>query len=369
MRRGENIYWRRCDKRWEGRYAIGKKLNGKTKYRSVYGKTATEVKLKLYPLKAKYQLLQEEQGYSCITLEEWGFQWLNEKKQEVKESTYANYEHKLCHNVLREIGRYALNELDEYAAAALLDALVERNLKASTIRSIFRIAKQCVNDAIKRNMMKVNPFALIKLPNADKATDQALTKEEQKSLEETAAEEKMGRGLPVLLALHAGLRIGEIAALKWSDLDFKSNFINVKATLQRVFSVLDGKKTELIYSTAKTAASVRSIPMSDTLKRALVAHKAQSTGEFVFSTKENPSEPRLLTYHFHRIRKVAGLEHIHFHQLRHTFATRCIESGADIKTVSNLLGHSSAKMTLDIYTHSTRDQQILVVKHMEQAIS
>ncbi|MBO1308643.1 site-specific integrase [Enterococcus sp. 669A] len=367
MRRGENIY-KRKDKRWEGRYAVGRKSNGKLIYRSVYGRTVKDVQRKLYPLKAKYQKIMDEQGSSRISLEEWGFHWLHAVKPDVKDSTFANYNHKLCHYVIAVLGHYALNELNEATSQQLLDDLIQRGLKPSTMHVIFRIAKQCANAAIEKKLINSNPFSSIRLPKAIKVVNQALTKQEQKKLEETAMAEKNGRGLPTLLALHAGLRIGEVAALAWSDVDFENGQINVKSTYQRIFSVFGEQKTELIYTSAKTASSIRSIPMSNALREALLEHKEQSVGEFVFSTKDNPLEPRLLTYHFHKIREKAGLDHVHFHQLRHTFATRCVESRADVKNVSYLMGHSSALITLDTYTGSMKEQRIEVVKQMEQSI-
>ena len=367
MRRGENIYWRK-DKRWEGRYPKGKKANGKTKYGSVYGKTLKEVREKLYPLKVKYQMIQKDQGESVISLREWGYQWLMEVKPTVKQSTYANYEHKLIHYVLSEIGDYSLNELDEQAAKELLESLQLKKLKPSTIQVIFRITTQCITAAIRKKMIKENPFKLIQLPKVVKKRNQALTRQEQKRLERVAASEKNGKGLPVLLALYAGLRIGEIAALTWKDIDFENNLIHVHSTFQRVFGLIEGKKTELIYTSSKTASSIRSIPMSQVLKQVLMRQRKQSQGEFVVAKKEQPLEPRLLTYHFHRMRKKARLGSIHFHQLRHTFATRCLESKGDIMSVSALMGHGSTQMTLDTYASSLMEQQFQVVAQMEKAI-
>ncbi len=368
MRRGENIY-KRKDKRWEGRCWIGKKENGKPKYRSVYGKTLKEVREKLYPLKLKYQIIRQTQGESCITLQEWSHFWLNIVQPEIKQSTYANYRHKLTYYVLSTIGDYQLNELNHEAAKKLLVSLQERRLKPSTIQAIFRIVNQCINYAIQENHVTLNPFSSIKLPKIMKKGDQALTKTEQKELEKAAVAEEKGKGLPTLLALHAGLRIGEVSALAWQDIDFERNLIHVKSTFQRVFTVVENKKTELVYTSSKTAASARSIPMSQTIRTALLQHKKHSAGIFVFSSKANPSEPRLLTYHFHKIRERANLKHVHFHQLRHTFATRCIESNGDIKSVSQLMGHSSTKLTLDTYTSSLMEQKVLVVEQMERAIS
>lgn len=368
MRRGENIY-RRKDKRWEGRYPKGKKANGKTKYGSVYGKTLKEVREKLYPLKLKYQIIQNIQGEATISFNEWGYQWLQEVRSSVKRSTYANYEHKLMNYVLDLLGEYGLNELDEAAAEALLNSLEKRRLKPSTIHAIFRITKQCINLAIRKKMIKENPFALVQLPKVVKNRNQALTKQEQKRLETAALSAEKGKGVPTLLALHAGLRIGEISALSWEDIDFENNLIHVHSTFQRVFSLLEDNKTELTYTSSKTASSTRSIPMSRMLKQVLLQHKQDSTGKFVLTSKNQPSEPRLLTYHFHKIREMAQLSTTHFHQLRHTFATRCLESHGDIVSVSALMGHSSTQMTLDTYAGALMEQQFQVVAQMEKAIS
>ncbi|MEO1769014.1 tyrosine-type recombinase/integrase [Candidatus Enterococcus ferrettii] len=367
MRRGENIYHRK-DKRWEGRYPKGKKANGKTKYGSVYGKTLKEVREKLYPLKLHYQVIQNNQGQAAISFNEWGYLWLQEVQSNVKQSTYANYEHKLEHYVLNILGEYSLNELDEEAAEILLKDLEKRKLKPSTIHAVFRITKQCINLAIRKKMVKENPFALVQLPKLVKNRNQALTKQEQKRLETTALAAKKGQGLAILLALHAGMRIGEISALTWEDLDFENNLIHVHSTVQRIIGVFDGKKTGLIYTSSKTASSTRLIPMSRMLKKLLLQQKQRAKGKFVLTNKEQPVEPRLLTYHFHRIREKAKLATIHFHQLRHTFATRCLESRGDIMSVSALMGHSSTQMTLDTYAGALMEQRFLVVNQMEEAI-
>ncbi len=368
MRRGENIY-RRKDKRWEGRYAVGKDENGKTKYKSVYGKTLQEVREKLYPLKVKYQIILHVQGQATISFYEWGYQWLEEVQTSVKQSTHANYKHKLTKYVLSVLGEYALNELDEQAGEKLLESLKRRDFSPSMIQAVFRIAKQCVNLAIRKKLIKENPFAFIQLPKVEKVKNQAATKQEQKRLETAALEDKKGRGVPTLLALHTGLRIGEIAALAWENVDFENNLIHVRATYQRVFSLSEGKKTELIYTSSKTASSARSVPMGQSLKQLLLQQKRQATGKFVVTNNSQPLEPRLLTYHFHQIRAAAGLPTIHFHLLRHTFATRCLECKGDIMSVSNMLGHSSTQMTLDTYAGSVMEQRIQVIAQMEKSIA
>lgn len=368
MRRGENIY-RRKDKRWEGRYPIGKKANGKTKYGSVYGKTLQEVRQKLYPLKLKYQTIQNTQGESAISLENWGALWLKEVCTEVKQSTYANYSYKLNRYVLSVIGQYSLNELTEEVAEELLQSLQKRELKASTIHAIFRVVNQCANYAIRKKLIKENPFSAITLPKVMKVKNQAITLQEQRRLEKAALSEKEGKGLPTLLALHAGLRIGEIAALTWQEVDFENDLLHIRATYQRTFSLIEEQQTQLIYTDSKTQSSTRVVPMSQLLKKVLLRQKNRSTSNFIVSNKQKPIEPRLLTYRFHQLRQKANLEAVHFHQLRHTFATRCLESNGDVTSVSALMGHSSTQMTLDTYAGALMEQRIQVITQMEKAVS
>lgn len=305
-----------------------------------------------------------------MTYREWGIRWLAEIKGEIKQSTYSNYEYKLTHYVFSEIGDEGLNELNELAAQKLLQRLKQRQLRTSTILAIFRIINQTVNHAIRKRYLKENPFLSIKLPKPSKTRQQALSKKEQKALEQAALREKKGQGMPTLLALHAGLRIGEIAALTWQDIDFETNQIHISSTYQRVLTQKDlERRTELIYTRSKTEASVRKIPLSRTLRKELLKLQKKTMGHFVCSNNNRPSEPRLLTYHFHRLRNKANLKSIHFHQLRHTFATRCVEINGDIVSISALMGHSSSKMTLDTYADALMDQRIKVVHQMEKAIS
>ncbi|GCF95675.1 site-specific integrase [Enterococcus florum] len=368
MRKGHNIYKRR-DGRWEGRYTKGRKENGRIHYGYVYGKSFGEVKAKLYPLKAKYEQLREKNGEATIAFQEWGAVWLMMIQSEVKESTYGNYYYKLNKYVFPKIGDYGLNELTVEIGAEMVAELIDLGLAISTIGAILRIINQCLNEAKRKGQISENPFALIKLPKSKSGKTGALTREEQRKLEIAAITERKSYGLPTLLSLYSGMRIGEISALQWKDIDFDTNLIRVKHTFQRIMTTSEDKKTELVYTNSKTDSSVRVVPLSDSMRTLLWDHKKQAKGEFVFSNKVYPPEPRLLTYHFHRIRKKAGLENVHFHQLRHTFATRCIETQGDIASVSAILGHRSTQMTLDTYTDALLEQRIQVVKQMERSIA
>ncbi|MDU5334641.1 tyrosine-type recombinase/integrase [Enterococcus sp.] len=367
MRKGENIYLRK-DGRWEGRYPKGRKSDGKIKYGYIYGKTYTEVKNKIFPLRVHYSTLQQTRGTSCESFEEWVIQWLGEIQREIKPSTFSSYFYKLTKYVLPKIKDVSLNELSGNHGRLLLKSLQDRLSKA-TIQVIFRIINKCLNCAKKNGKIITNPFSEIQLPKVKRNKVSSLTRSEQSRLMSIAKKEKKNHGLPVLLALHSGMRIGEIAALKWEDIDFESELISVNHTYQRIGALSTHDKTQLVFTESKTNSSVRVIPMGKSLKKILLKHRKQSKTSFVFSTNGQPCEPRLLTYHFHRIREKANLSKIHFHQLRHTFATRCLEAKGDVSSVSALLGHASTQMTLDTYVHALMEQRVHVISKMEKIIS
>lgn len=367
MRKGENIYLRK-DGRWEGRYSKGRKSNGKIKYGYVYGKSYTEVRQKIFPLRIQYHTIQQVQGFANETFEEWASYWLSYVQHDVKPSTFSSYYYKMNNYVLPMIKDVPLNELSLEQGKKILQN-INGKLAKSTIQVIFRILNKCLNYAKKCGKIFSNPFSNLQLPKAKKTKVSALTRPEQKKLMSTALAEKNGSGIPVLLALHSGMRIGEISALRWSDIDFDSGLIHVNNTYQRIGISQGKQKTQLVFASSKTEASIRVIPIGRTLKKLLIDHKKGSTGEFVFSTNGQPCEPRLLTYHFHKIRLKADLSQIHFHQLRHTFATRCLESKGDISSVSALLGHASTQMTLDTYVNALLEQRYQVIARMEQWIN
>ena len=367
MRKGENIYLRK-DGRWEGRFPKGRKVNGRIKYGYVYGKSYTEVKMKLYPLRIQYQSLQQIRGSSTETFEDWSVEWLYEVQDEVKPSTLSSYYYKLRKYILPKIKDIPLNELTLDTGKCLLKDL-QKQLARSTVQVIFRILNKCLNRAKKKGKINANPFSELIIPKAKQSKIRALTLKEQRKMMSVASHEKKGYGIPALLALQSGMRIGEIAALQWSDIDFDTNLISVAHTYQRIPAIKEFKKTRLIFTDSKTEASVRVIPISIELKNLLLKHRKHSKGNFVFSTKGKPCEPRLLTYHFHRIREKAKLVTIHFHQLRHTFATRCLEANKDISSVSALLGHASTQMTLDTYVDAMLEKRYQVIEEMTRLIS
>jgi integrase len=160
----------------------------------------------------------------------------------------------------------------------------------------------------------------------------------------------------ILLCLFTGLRIGEICGLCWEDVSIAERTLKIRQTAQRVQNTdAQGSKTQIIFSSPKSAGSMRTIPIPDSLLPIIKKHKKAENGFFLTNSSKKFVEPRLMQFHFHKVLKECGIASANFHALRHTFATRCIELGMDVKSLSEILGHSSITITMDRYVHPSMD--------------
>ena len=357
-RKGENIY-KRKDGRWEGRYIKGRKPDGRPLYGSIYGRKYGDVKARLIPIKSTYAAAREHSSVRYIgTVRDWLCYWLDDlQKPHIKPSTYASYRDKLVRHVLPDLGDKRLEKLTENDIQDWIDGLTAKGLAGSSVRTIYRIFNAALQKAVYRHYLFVNPCRDVTLPGEQQPEIHALTISQQKELEKQAL---VGKGNEaVILALYTGMRIGEISALTWDDVDFESSLIYVRRTLQRIpdYEVGADAKTKLIIDIPKTRTSYRMIPFGGHLKASLLEWKAVSKSEYVISCKGHFAEPRVISYRFRKIADKVGLAGTTFHSLRHTYATRCIERGIDVVTLSRLLGHASSKLTLDTYADSTMEQR------------
>ena len=189
----------------------------------------------------------------------------------------------------------------------------------------------------------------IKKPRVEKKKISVLKPNEQKRLETVLLEVPTDTNLAIYLALHTGMRIGEICALHWSDIDWEERLLFVRST------VIRNKKGQLVITSPKSETSQRAIPLTRQLVNLLAAEHERSCSEFVFSSPRKDAflNPRTLQYRFQTLLTRLGISRISFHALRHTFATRWIEFGMDVKSLSEVLGHAGVQITLDIYVHSS----------------
>lgn len=361
-KRGENIY-KRKDGRWEGRYRKGRNKEGRIVYGYVYGKQYNEAKEKLSKKNADYTIYGEPVRREEITVDEWLNYWLNIlMKNRIKRSTYSNYRGRIERHISPFFKDQRLSDIETADIDKFIYSLHQSKMSSNSIRSIISMLRSALKKAVTDNRIAKNPCSGVILPTLTKTEVKSLDRKQQKKLEEIALYKKDCSA--EIIALYTGMRIGEISGLKWEDIDFNNNKIFVKRTISRIPSVSEENKTEIIIGKPKSINGERVIPLSRNLKRYLIEKKQKSTSIFVISCKNNFTEPRIINYRFKKLVEESNIGPVHFHALRHTFATRCVESGIDITTVSKILGHASTKMTLDIYTDSlweTRQSAIMMI--------
>ena len=352
-RRGENIH-KRKDGRWEGRYIKGR-TDGRPVWGYLYGYSYAEVKVELTRRKALsgfYRLSGTNMRFS-----ELAELWLTSFAQSVKESTLAHYRYTLHKYLLPILGSLPVSELNESTLERLFlqilspDDNSHKPLGASSAQECLGMLKRICKYAAHFRLMP--PMELcVKLPRKKKAEPQPLNQAEQSKLRTFLLESPTPRKIGVLLQMELGLRIGEVCGLKWGDFDLKNGILTIHRTVCRI-SCGDGH-TKLIMQTPKTQKSAREIPLSKQLVQLLRRLKRDATPDmwFLSGNETRPVEPRCYRKSIRCYLKKAALRIIHPHVLRHTFATTCLQAGCDIKTLSELLGHANANVTLQRYVHS-----------------
>lgn len=361
-KKGENIY-KRKDGRWEGRYVKGRKTTGSIHYGYVYAQNYKEVREKLTMKKANNYAENISLTQFYGTVNDWCDYWLESiAVNQVKHSTFDSYKSKISCHVRPLIGTIPLSRL----TTADLDKFIQetkKKISTHSLHAVFRVLKTALKYAEKLNFVKKSLYENVKLPRLKKNKLPLFTQTDHKKI--LAEVRKTKKCFAVLLSLETGMRIGEVAGLKWSDIDFVNQTITIRRTLQRVSTSSEGaKKTRIIEGKPKSETSERTIPLANTLLKRLLLEKKKSQSDYVVSNGAGYTDPRTIRYQFKRLLEQLKLPICSFHALRHSFATRCLEKGINIAVISSLLGHSSIKMTLDIYTNSNLNEERLAMELM-----
>lgn len=352
MKKGQNVY-KRKDGRWEARVCIGRTAEGKIRYKSFYAPTYRQAVQRKKDYEIEKVIHPPADEDSCTFLQA-SQRWIAVNSDDWKQSTLIKYQNYLDHYILPAWGSRQVSEIDQEQYQELIMQL-KKSLKESSVSTVTTILKNCLAQ------VPGGP-TITSRQKAQKSTvrqPEVLSAAEIQTLVDGCRQDRDITSLGILIALFEGVRLGELCALRWSDIEPEESIIHIRHTLQRIQNLpenveTDGK-TRLLLDSPKNHRE-RTIPIHPQVMELLLRHKGlYAEDAFVLSGRSQPVEPRTFVYRFKRRCRYLKLRDFKFHSLRHTFATRCIESGMDVKVLSEILGHSSVKITLDRYVHPTMD--------------
>ena len=290
--------------------------------------------------------------------------WKKDKQQYVKQSSIAAYALILENHILPVFGdKVQLTEADvqAFALKKLHDGLSQK-----TVKDVLVVLKMIQKFGAKNGDLQFVEWS-VKFPTEHTKQElEVLSINNQKRIMQYAIDNFTFRNLGIYICLSTGIRIGEVCALKWGDINIATETISINRTIERIY-VIDGEKrhTEVVIGTPKTKNSLREIPMSKELLKIIRPLKKVMNDEYFILTNEaKPTEPRTYRNYYKQLLKQLGIPDLKFHGLRHSFATRCIESQCDYKTVSVILGHANISTTLNLYVHPNMEQKKKCINQM-----
>lgn len=302
------------------------------------------------------------------TIREIAVAWKEYKRPYVKQSTMAAYLLILENHLLPAFGEN--DSLPEQSVQSFVLEKIECGLSVKSIKDILIVLKMVMKFGVKNEWMNYYEWD-IKYPtnSANKELEVLSVSNHRKILDHIQSHFTF-TGLGIYISLSTGLRIGEICALKWNDINITEGTITVSRTIERIYMIEGEKKhTELVISSPKTKNSCREIPMSKELLAIVKPLKKIVNDNFyVLTNDEHPTEPRTYRNYYNGLMEKLGIPRLKYHGLRHSFATRCIEAGCDYKTVSVLLGHSNISTTLNLYVHPNMEQKKRCITNMFKSL-
>lgn len=360
-RRGDNIR-KRKDGRWEARYSLVDPHGQATKYGSVYGHTYQEAKEKRDRIIKEGPRLPSvaDPSFSDVLLS-----WQSANQVRLKESSVSRYQILIDTHIIPELGHLQISQLTTPILNRFLSTKLNHGrldgsggLAASYVRSIALVISSAIKHGVSEGICAPLPTSITK-PAQSKPEISVLNIDVQEKLEQELQHDITPDKLLIYITLYTGLRIGEACALRWDDIDLESKAIYVRQTVSRKWEINNGvKHSVLTIDTPKTKASLRCIPICSKLYTILKHFPYKRQHGFILATADNQfTSPRTFEYKYKKVLKSCGLCPVNYHCLRHTFATRCVEKGVDIKSLSEILGHANASITLNTYVHSSLEMK------------
>lgn len=308
--------------------------------------------------------------------QEYALYWLEVVTQpSVKQSTYSLYFRMIQRHIIPAFGDISLENITEtHIRDFINDKLTDGRLNGSgglsekTVRELLSLLNSILKAANSAGLIQANPLRNIKRPKLLNDEMRVFSHREQRRIERAVIDLGEDAYLGITLCLYTGLRVGELCALRWRNVNFERRTLTVAATLQRIQSTKPShSKTEIIIDAPKSRRSFRTLPLTTCMTQKLRTYYAslpncrKTPDDFVFNLPGPEGnrfiEPRLFGKYFHQVLRQARVKNANFHALRHTFATRCVELNMDIKSLSEVLGHSSVSITLNKYVHSFLEQK------------
>lgn len=359
-RRGDNIR-KRKDGRWEARYPKGRREDGTRKYASVYAATYREVKEK----RQLFLLAEQEQQKQASTLlmRDALQMWQQSNRIRLKGASVSRYQYLIDTHINPELGNIPLAELSVSTVNAFLSRKLDSGrldgkggLSSTYVRSIMLVIHAAITYASRVSLCEPLHAEISKPPLSRKEMA-IFSREHQRILENSLLSDTNETKLGVYISLYTGLRIGEVCALAWEDVDLENRMLHVRHTVVRVLHEEETNNSSLRLDLPKTPSSLRSIPICSKLHTLLTQYACRGMRGYVLTASETFLNPRTYEYRYSKLLNACNIPYLNYHALRHTFATRCVEAGMDVKMLSEILGHSNAAITLNTYVHASLDMK------------
>lgn len=363
-RTGNNIYFCRSKGKWEGRFVRGRNADGKLCYGYVSGDTEAECTAKR-DLAAK--VFAEEQRQAGMNnrflFEAVAAEWLASEGRMKKDSTVCKYRNNLNIHLNPRFGDRIFSEIRREEVAKYAMELRDKDsngraMSVNTVKGILSVLRAVVAYGKLQYHLPAEDFTGLFIGTAEDVPCRLLTENEEAILLEYILSEPDSEKMGILLVLYTGLRLGELCALRWGDIDIREKTLTVHSTMKRIQTPHSpDHRSEVVVTPPKSRKSLRSIPLHEDILE-LLKKRVGNSNAFFLTGKENVYiEPRTMQNRFKVIMRKAGIAEANFHALRHTFATRSVENGIDVKILSEILGHASVRITLDRYVHPSAEQK------------